>query len=112
MAMAHGRAGVVSFAVSLLRFTHPTHEHIARIFKMMGGAAQRTGVGRGRGGFSSFRGRPQAPGAGAAPLPCRTPVPPARVYWPNPRGPCHREDYVHLGRSNGLIQSIKKSTEP
>lgn len=26
MAMAHGRAGVVSFAVSLLRFTHPTHE--------------------------------------------------------------------------------------
>lgn len=86
MAMAHGRAGVVSFAVSLLRFTHPTYEHIARIFKMMGGAAQRTGVGRGRGGFSSFQGRPQAPGAGAkaAPLPCRTPVPRARVRTVSP----------------------------
>lgn len=103
MAMAHGRAGVVSFAVSLLRFTHPTHEHIARIFKMMGGAAQRTGVGRGRGGFSSFQGRPQAPGAGAkaAPLPCRTPVPRARVYWPNPRGPCHREDYCLVTKGIG-----------
>lgn len=105
MAMAHGRAGVVSFAVSLLRFTHPTHERAhCTDFQDDGRGSAEDGCGsRSRrlfvfsGTTAGTRGRGRAfalPDAGS-------PVPRAPVYWPNQRGQCHREDYCLVAKGIG-----------